>query len=75
MLDRIVAIDVETTGVSPEGGDKIIEIAAIEMIDLQITSNVFHQYIHDSAFAYFREVLKGIQSAYVLNFYHGVLQS
>ena len=46
MLDRIVAIDVETTGVSPEGGDKIIEIAAIEMIDLQITSNVFHQYIN-----------------------------
>ena len=46
MLDRIVAIDVETTGFSPESGDKIIEIAAIEMIDLHITSNVFHQYIN-----------------------------
>ena len=46
MLDRIVAIDVETTGSSPEGGDKIIEIAAVEMIDLQITGNVFHQYIN-----------------------------
>ena len=43
MLDRVVAIGVETTGFSPEDGDKIIEIAAIEMIDLQITSNVFHQ--------------------------------
>jgi len=34
MLDRILAIDVETTGFSPESGNKIIEIAAIEMIDL-----------------------------------------
>ena len=46
MLDRIVAIDVETTGFPPEGGDKIIEIAAVEMIDLQITGNVFHQYVN-----------------------------
>lgn len=46
MLDRVLAIDVETTGSSPESGDKIIEIAVIEMIDLQITGNVFHQYIN-----------------------------
>ena len=46
MLDRVLAIAVETTGSSPESGDKIIEIAVIEMIDLQITGNVFHQYIN-----------------------------
>ena len=46
MLERIVAIDAETTGFAPESGDKIIEIAAIEMIDLHITSNAFHQYIN-----------------------------
>jgi DNA polymerase III subunit epsilon len=46
MPDRIVSIDIETTGMHPESGDKIIEIGAIEMIDLNVTGNVFHQYIN-----------------------------
>ena len=46
MPDRIVSIDIETTGMHPEAGDKIIEIGAIEMIDLNVTRNVFHQYIN-----------------------------
>ena len=46
MPDRIVSIDIETTGMHPESGDKIIEIGAIEMIDLNVTGNDFHQYIN-----------------------------
>ncbi|MDW1964071.1 exonuclease domain-containing protein [Vibrio sp. Vb0587] len=43
---RIVVIDTETTGLSTIKGDRIIEIAATEIIDGEITSNKFHYYLN-----------------------------
>lgn len=42
---RVVIGDTETTGFSPENGDKIIEIAFVEMIGRQLTGNVYHAYV------------------------------
>ena len=42
---REVIFDTETTGLDPLGGDRIIEIAAIEIIDDKLTDNIFHVYI------------------------------
>jgi DNA polymerase-3 subunit epsilon len=57
MMDgREIIVDTETTGLSADSGDRIIEIACIEIIDGSLTSNVFHKYINperdipDSAF-------------------------
>ncbi len=53
---REIIIDTETTGLSADAGDRIVEIACIEIIDGILTNNVFHKYINperdipDSAF-------------------------
>ena len=41
-----VALDTETTGLSPEAGHRIIEIGAIEMIDGELTGRRYQQYIN-----------------------------
>ncbi len=42
---REIVFDTETTGLDPIGGDRVIEIAAIEIFDDKITDNTFHVYI------------------------------
>lgn len=39
-------LDVETTGLSPAKGDRIVEIALVEMIGRELTGKIFHQYIN-----------------------------
>lgn len=43
---RQIFLDTETTGLDPNQGHRIIEIAAIEMLNRQQTSNRFHTYIN-----------------------------
>jgi DNA polymerase III subunit epsilon len=43
---RQIFIDTETTGLDPLKGHRIIELAAVEMIDRKLTGNNFHAYIN-----------------------------
>jgi len=43
---RQIALDTETTGFEPSLGHRVIEIAAIELINRQLTSNRFHRYVN-----------------------------
>lgn len=43
---REIIFDVETTGLRAKGGDRICEIAAVEMIDYVPTGVEFHEYIN-----------------------------
>jgi DNA polymerase III subunit epsilon len=43
---RQVTLDTETTGLDPKLGHRIIEIAAVEIIDRRITNNVFQCYLN-----------------------------
>ncbi|MEX2642434.1 MAG: DNA polymerase III subunit epsilon [Acetobacterales bacterium] len=43
---REVVLDTETTGLDPDGGDRIIEIACVELIDQLPTGAVYHQLIN-----------------------------
>ena len=43
---RQIFLDTETTGLDPAQGHRIIEIAAVEMINRQVTNNQFHTYIN-----------------------------
>lgn len=45
MNKRQIFIDTETTGLSPNNGHRIVEIAAIETVSGQITGKVFHTYL------------------------------
>lgn len=46
MKKRTVLFDTETTGVSPERGDRVIEIAAIELINDLPTDQFYHVLVH-----------------------------
>jgi DNA polymerase-3 subunit epsilon len=43
---RQIFLDTETTGLSPENGDRIIEIACVEMIHRKLTGNNRHIYVN-----------------------------
>ena len=43
---REVVLDTETTGFDPEGGDRIVEIGAVELLNHLPTGRIYHQYIN-----------------------------
>ncbi len=43
---REICLDTETTGLDPRTGDKIIEIACVEIVNKVRTGNFFHSYIN-----------------------------
>lgn len=46
MPKRLIILDTETTGLNPQDGHRIIEIACIELIDRRFTGDHFHTYIN-----------------------------
>ena len=45
-MPRQIFLDTETTGLSPESGDRIIEIGCVEMINRRLTGRHLHFYIN-----------------------------
>jgi DNA polymerase III subunit epsilon len=43
---RQIFLDTETTGLSPAGGDRILNLACVEMLHRKLTNNDFHCYIN-----------------------------
>lgn len=44
---RLIMLDTETTGLSPQNGDRMVEIGAIEVINREVNhQNAFHHYIN-----------------------------
>ncbi len=43
---RQIFLDTETTGLSPESGDRIVEIGCIEMVSRRLTGNNKHYYLN-----------------------------
>lgn len=43
---RQIVLDTETTGLSPEAGDRIIEIGCVELMHRKLTGNTFHCYLN-----------------------------
>ena len=44
-MERLLALDTETTGLRISEGHRIIEVAAIEILDREITGSMFHEFI------------------------------
>lgn len=44
--NRQIVLDTETTGLSPENGDRIVEIGCVELINFVPTNNTYQQYIN-----------------------------
>lgn len=60
--ERLIVLDTETTGLSAESGDKIIEIGAVELINRKLTHNNYHVYLDPE-----REVDAEAESVHGLN--------
>ncbi|MDE2399341.1 MAG: DNA polymerase III subunit epsilon [Burkholderiales bacterium] len=43
---RQIFLDTETTGLSAEGGDRIVEIGCVEMVNRRLTGRHLHQYLN-----------------------------
>ncbi len=43
---RQIVLDTETTGLDPALGHRVIEIAAVEMVNRRLTGNHFHRYLN-----------------------------
>ena len=43
---RQIILDTETTGLDPTLGHRVIEIAAVEIVDRRLTGNHFHRYVN-----------------------------
>ena len=45
-MKRQIVLDTETTGLSAQNGDRIIEIGCIELVNRRFTGRTYHQYIN-----------------------------
>lgn len=45
-MTRQIFLDTETTGLSPDNGDRVIEIGCIEMVNRRLTGNTLHHYLN-----------------------------
>jgi DNA polymerase-3 subunit epsilon len=43
---RQIILDTETTGLDPKLGHRVVEIAAVEIVDRRLTGNHFHRYVN-----------------------------
>lgn len=43
---RQIILDTETTGLDPKQGHRVIEVAAVEMVNRRLTGNYFHRYLN-----------------------------
>ena len=43
---REICLDIETTGLDPKNGHRIVEIACLELVNKVKTGNVFHTYVN-----------------------------
>lgn len=43
---REIVVDTETTGLDPHGGDRIVEIAALELVNHVPSGKIFHRYVN-----------------------------
>lgn len=59
MAIRQIVLDTETTGLEWRLGDRIIEVAGVEMVDRKLTGRHFHRYINPE-----REIDAGAQAVH-----------
>ena len=45
-MSRQIVLDTETTGLSAEGGDRIIELGCVELLNRKLTGNNLHHYVN-----------------------------
>ena len=45
LMERLIILDTETTGIEPSEGHRVIEVGAVQILDREITELEFHRYL------------------------------
>ena len=45
-MSRLIVLDTETTGLSAENGDRVIELGCVELFNRKLTGNDLHMYFN-----------------------------
>ena len=66
-MERLIALDVETTGLRISEGHRIIEIGAVEILDRDITNTEFHEYVQPNRKVGESVNIHGITDQFLIN--------
>ena len=64
-MERLIAIDTETTGLEISEGHRVIEVAGVEIIDGEKTDNEFHTYVQPNKLVGQSEDIHGISDTFL----------
>jgi len=66
-MERLIALDVETTGLRISEGHRIIEVGAVEILDREITNTEFQKYIQPNRKVGESVNIHGITDQFLIN--------
>ena len=66
-MERLIVLDTETTGIKPSEGHRIIEVGAIQILDREITSTEFHEYVQPNRKVGESVNIHGITDKFLIN--------
>ena len=66
-MERLIVLDTETTGIEPSEGHRIIEIGAVQILDREITSTEFHEYVQPNKKVGESVNIHGITDKFLIN--------
>ena len=66
-MERLIALDVETTGLEISEGHRIIEVGAVEILDREITNTEFQRYIQPNRKVGESVNIHGITDKFLIN--------
>ena len=66
-MERLIVLDTETTGIRPSEGHRIIEVGAVQILDREITSTEFHEYVQPNRKVGESVNIHGITDKFLIN--------
>jgi len=66
-MERLIVLDTETTGIKPSEGHRIIEVGAVEILNREITTTEFHEYVQPNRKVGESVNIHGITDKFLIN--------
>ena len=67
IMERLIVLDTETTGIDPKEGHRIIEVGAVEISKREITTSEFHKYVQPNRNVGYSVNIHGITDKFLIN--------
>ena len=67
IMERLIVLDTETTGIDPKEGHRIIEVGAVEISKREITTSEFHKYVQPNRNVGDSVNIHGITDKFLIN--------